>query len=290
MIGEAELRRQAARWGVDPMVADLDYSLGWFIASLYGANAELAKVLFKGGTCLRKCYFGDYRFSEDLDFTATVRFDAERLLRWAERAMQWAAVHDGPDFSAAAPVVETLQNEYGSESCQLRVYYRGPLQWGGSPRAIRLDVTRDETLLYPPALRLLMHPYSDVAQLGALEIPCYALAEILAEKLRAITGQRRFAISRDLYDIHHLLHAEVRIPELGPALATKFATRGVRLAELNVERFAARRASFAADWDKRLIHLIRDAQPVTFEAAWQTALTALEVLQDYGIRSTATET
>ncbi|WP_353616855.1 nucleotidyl transferase AbiEii/AbiGii toxin family protein [Cytophaga sp. FL35] len=27
--------------------------------------------MFKGGTCLRKCYFPDYRFSEDLDFTST---------------------------------------------------------------------------------------------------------------------------------------------------------------------------------------------------------------------------
>lgn len=27
-------------------------------------------LIFKGGTCLRKCYFEDYRFSEDLDFTA----------------------------------------------------------------------------------------------------------------------------------------------------------------------------------------------------------------------------
>ena len=24
---------------------------------------------FKGGTCLTKCYFGYYRFSEDIDFT-----------------------------------------------------------------------------------------------------------------------------------------------------------------------------------------------------------------------------
>lgn len=28
------------------------------------------KLAFKGGTCLRKAYFPDYRFSEDLDFTA----------------------------------------------------------------------------------------------------------------------------------------------------------------------------------------------------------------------------
>ena len=32
-----------------------------------------------GGTCLRKCYFPDYRFSEDLDFTATQWFGWEEL-------------------------------------------------------------------------------------------------------------------------------------------------------------------------------------------------------------------
>ena len=40
MIGEAELRRRAAHWNVDPMVVDLDYSLGWFIAALYKANRD----------------------------------------------------------------------------------------------------------------------------------------------------------------------------------------------------------------------------------------------------------
>ena len=61
MIGEAELRRHAALWKVDPMLVDLDYSLGWFVAALYGANEGAERLLFKGGTCLRKCYFGDYR-------------------------------------------------------------------------------------------------------------------------------------------------------------------------------------------------------------------------------------
>ena len=32
--------------------------------------------VFKGGTCIKKCYFETYRFSEDLDFTLQ---DAEHL-------------------------------------------------------------------------------------------------------------------------------------------------------------------------------------------------------------------
>ena len=49
-------------------VIERDYCLAWFLTGL--ASHSLRDVLaFKGGTALRRCYFGDYRFSEDLDFT-----------------------------------------------------------------------------------------------------------------------------------------------------------------------------------------------------------------------------
>src|SRR3546814_8499110 len=49
-------------------VIELDYYLAWFLIGLY--RSELGKHLaFKGGTALRRCHFGEYRFSEDLDFT-----------------------------------------------------------------------------------------------------------------------------------------------------------------------------------------------------------------------------
>ncbi len=57
MIAEAEIRRYAAQWGVDPMVVDLDYTLSWFLAALYGTTKSADLLRFKGGTCLRKCYF-----------------------------------------------------------------------------------------------------------------------------------------------------------------------------------------------------------------------------------------
>jgi hypothetical protein len=66
MISEAEIRRIAAAAKVDPMVIDLDYCLGWFLLGLQNTSASFEGLIFKGGTCLRKCYFSDYRFSEDL--------------------------------------------------------------------------------------------------------------------------------------------------------------------------------------------------------------------------------
>jgi predicted nucleotidyltransferase component of viral defense system len=49
-------------------VLERDYCLAWFLNAL--AESDLRPVLaFKGGTALKRCYFPDYRFSEDLDFT-----------------------------------------------------------------------------------------------------------------------------------------------------------------------------------------------------------------------------
>ncbi|MCY4626982.1 MAG: nucleotidyl transferase AbiEii/AbiGii toxin family protein [Acidobacteria bacterium] len=72
MIRDAETRRDARAAGVEPRIIELDYALGWALRGI-ARHPELARrLVFKGGTCLRKCYFPNYRFSEDLDFTAGV--------------------------------------------------------------------------------------------------------------------------------------------------------------------------------------------------------------------------
>ena len=46
-----------------------DYLLSWILAGISRTPVLRDTLVFKGGTALRKCYFGDYRFSEDLDFS-----------------------------------------------------------------------------------------------------------------------------------------------------------------------------------------------------------------------------
>jgi len=103
MISEAELRRHAVAAGVDTMVQDLDYGLGWFLAGLFTQTAVVKCLVFKGGTCLRKCYFADYRcyrrtaddkwlveIHEELD--AAVKLEAvacEMSLREIYRKASW---------------------------------------------------------------------------------------------------------------------------------------------------------------------------------------------------------
>lgn len=57
------------RAGHSSQVIERDYLLSWILAGISRTHALEGSLVFKGGTALKKCYFGDYRFSEDLDFT-----------------------------------------------------------------------------------------------------------------------------------------------------------------------------------------------------------------------------
>lgn len=52
-------------------VLERDYLLSWILVGIGQVDTLRDALIFKGGTALKKCWFGDYRFSEDLDFSVT---------------------------------------------------------------------------------------------------------------------------------------------------------------------------------------------------------------------------
>jgi predicted nucleotidyltransferase component of viral defense system len=70
-------------------VLERDYCLAWFLNAL--AESDLRPVFaFKGGTALKRCYFPDYRFSEDLDFTLREALPFEQVFREMRRTFRQA--------------------------------------------------------------------------------------------------------------------------------------------------------------------------------------------------------
>lgn len=276
MIAEGELRRLAAERRVDPLILNLDYALGWFLSGLYGDRRSSGRLRFKGGTCLSKAYFPDYRFSEDLDFTATGPLSGEQAQRTTLRVARWSEERGGPNFQAVPPLLEVVSDEYGSEAFEVRIYFRGPLAWAGSPQAIRLHITRDERLVLPAEGRALLHPYSDAPELGAPLLLCYPLLEMLAEKLRALSGQRRFAIARDVYDVHRLSISGVDVAALANVLREKLSAKGMGPEAVNPAKLLPRRREFELDWGRNLTHLLPREQDVPFSSAWATTLNLLK--------------
>jgi predicted nucleotidyltransferase component of viral defense system len=209
MIDRAEILAASADLSLAPEVIEKDYVLGWLLAGIF-RSAELAPTWhFKGGTCLKKCYFETYRFSEDLDFTLTDRthLNADVLKDAFANIAAWLYDQTGIEIPANQLRFEVLKNPRGGVSCEGRVYYNGPLRHTGSIPRIKLDLTADELLALPATDRPVGHPYSDAPD-GGIVARCYAFEELFAEKLRALTERTR---PRDLYDVVNLFrHGEFR--------------------------------------------------------------------------------
>jgi predicted nucleotidyltransferase component of viral defense system len=67
VIDRAEILRLADELGLEARVVEKDYVLGWVLTGISRDPLLANSWVFKGGTCLKKCYFETYRFSEDLD-------------------------------------------------------------------------------------------------------------------------------------------------------------------------------------------------------------------------------
>jgi predicted nucleotidyltransferase component of viral defense system len=206
MIDKREILDAASTFQLLPGVIEKDYVLGWLLAGI-NAHPQLSESwVFKGGTCLKKCYFETYRFSEDLDFTVREESHLDEDFLWPvfQDVVAWVAEQSGltiPPDQLAFDIHINPKNPRQRPSCQGKIAYRGPVSptSGGWPK-IKLDLTADERLVLPPVRREVFHPYTDRPSDG-LWINCYAYEEAFGEKMRALGERTR---PRDLYDVVNL--------------------------------------------------------------------------------------
>ena len=78
MITLDELKRLSGQLSVDVTILEKDYCLGWFLKGLSENSVLHENLAFKGATAIKKAYFPDYRFSEDLDFTSKKDFTGKQ--------------------------------------------------------------------------------------------------------------------------------------------------------------------------------------------------------------------
>ncbi len=265
MIDRSEVLAVANDLSLTHDIVEKDYVLGWLLAGIYAHEALASAWTFKGGTCLKKCYFETYRFSEDLDFTLSDQAHLDdRFLRSAFAAVSaWVYEESGLELPVDPMRFETYRNPRGGLNCEGRIYYSGPLGRGGSLPRIKLDLTADELHVLPPVERPVSHPYSDAPTDGILA-RCYAYEEILAEKVRALAERAR---PRDLYDVINLYRQRDFQPAAATVLevlAKKCAFKSMAVPSLT--SLTAAVAELLADWQAMLSHQLPALPP--FESFW----------------------
>lgn len=203
----------AKRAGVPPEVIEKDYLLSYVLAALVSVS-ELRGLVFKGGTALKKAYFGDYRFSEDLDFSAvdvSTGDELDTIMAVAVRAAESRLNERGRFRLEFDRPPERERHPGGQDAFRIRAAF----PWQSSPLVrVKVEITHDEPILLPASERLMLHDYEDLREeLPGVRLATYALEAIVAEKLRALrqTQQRlqdrgwSRPRARDYYDLWRLL-------------------------------------------------------------------------------------
>jgi predicted nucleotidyltransferase component of viral defense system len=265
LIDRGEILAVATDLGLSPEIVEKDYVLGWLLKGIYDHPALSPAWTFKGGTCLKKCYFETYRFSEDLDFTLSdvAHLDAEFLKHAFSEVGDKLYEDIGLQIPAEQLRFDVYRNSRGGLSCEGRLYYEGPLKRARSTPRIKLDLTVDELLVLPPVARPVGHPYSDHPAEG-ISARCYAYEEVFGEKVRALAERTR---PRDLYDVVNLFRHDEFRPDAETVLGVlrkKCAFKGINVPTF--ETIGGAMDELLADWANMLGHQLPKLPP--FESFW----------------------
>ena len=233
------LQEARRRLGIPWEVLERDYLLSWVLAGISHVQVLQDALVFKGGTALRKCYFGDYRLSEDLDFSALEGVptgeEMERLVREACEA----AVRLLDEYAPVEVVCERYTEREPHPGSQEAFTIRARFPWQGRPQTrVMIEVTVDERILWPVERRLVIHEYGEPLE---ARLQVYALEEVIAEKLRALLQQADLferrgwsrSRARDYYDLWRVLGTygdQMDLAGFDSLLREKCAVRGVSFA------------------------------------------------------------
>jgi len=209
MILKREIEKIAEQKRVSKTTIDKDWVLGHFIDAIFSVPECRQNLVFKGGTCLKKCYIEDYRFSEDLDFTS-INPDFVFSKKLLEKIV--SIVAERTEIPLHIQKLEQLVFKDRLTGFSAIIKFWGadhprnlappPVQrWHTS---IKIEVILYEKMVFSPETRTVRHAYSDMlSDAVTTGIPCYSVKEILAEKFRALI-QHSYSAPRDLYDIWYL--------------------------------------------------------------------------------------
>jgi uncharacterized protein len=262
MIAQGKLQRIANAHGVRMSQIQKDYMISWILWGISRNKVLSEALIFKGGTCLKKIYFGDYRYSEDMDFTIhpnvldtltddNVYEEFEKVFSDIERT---ARLKFNIPEDSKNPHVATNSMKFG-------IAYSLP---SGAVDAVKIDATRGEVLEFNLEYKSILHEYEDLADEREVYIQSYSLKEVIIEKMVALMSRVE---PRDMYDFDYITdEVGLMMQEIFAEFNRKAVNKG-RNPEEFIERLSANKEKLKRTWERRLSHQIQELPD--FEEMWR---------------------
>lgn len=209
-ILETHQRATGRSWNL----IEQDYALSLILHGIAKVDQLKKHLIFKGGTCLRKYYFGDYRFSQDADFSVQGEYPTKDTLH----SLLNEACIIASDYLTQRKVqsrfeciryIEKKPHPTDQEAFTIAIQY----PWHREPLTrVMIEITSVEKVALTPIEKSIIHDYESDFKADLL---VYPLEEIVAEKIRALIqfhtklhergwGRSR---ARDYYDLWRILQS-----------------------------------------------------------------------------------
>lgn len=212
-----EFRRLSSEIGFSSNLLEKDYHLTKILHKI--SEKKLKYLVFKGGTCLNKCYLGFYRLSEDLDFVynqdvkGLTKLQIKKILDGLRREL--FEVLNELEFKTSKELgigwkMLTSKEDPKIVGLEIIITYNSLID--NSVQTIKLEISFRKKLIKPTKMKTIKHEFVDALGEPILkknvEIEVIDLTENFAEKFRALVIRKNIAI-RDIYDIYFILNNNI---------------------------------------------------------------------------------
>ncbi len=273
MIIQKEILKISKNLGIQSFVLDKDWVLGHFLNAMFDFEEVKENFVFKGGTCLKKCYFPDYRFSEDLDFTLldkSLKIDK----KFFDRIIIDAEKNSGANFhlkEIKSQIYRDIPQGY-----EITILFWGadhkpnqkPLPVNRWKTKIKLDISFSEKIILKPEFKSIFHLFSD-SKIIRNKVPVYPINEIAAEKLRSLLQRNR---PRDIYDLYYLssIIKREQYPEIIVLLQQKAQNKDVNCCKYDDFINENKHKKNKRAWESSLQHHLPQEKLIDYDTAYST--------------------
>lgn len=215
---------------------------------------KIDRMIFKGGTALKKVHFSDFRFSEDIDFTCMEDVSEELF----------SLLYDNKD-TLDFTVTEIKKETTRGNSKKFMVKYNG---FKNYPNNVRVDLSLREKVQNEPSTLKVLHNYSTIP---TFSIHSMIIEEIMAEKVRAVIYS---GAPRHLYDLNYLFAKRITLnPDLVRAKIALYNE------DFSIEKFRKSIEEMMIDWVKDLSPFLPQNPPEFNEVSSNVLQKISEIMQ-----------
>jgi len=212
-----DLRRLSIGTKFPQELLEKDYHLTRILHKI--SEKQIKDLVFKGGTCLNKCYLGFYRLSEDLDFVYNkdtkelskrqIKLILDKLRREIIEILDSLGFETSKELGKGWKM---LTSKLKPRIVGLEIITKYNSIIDNSVQTIKIEISFRKRLRKPTKRKTIKHEFINATGESILEkdieIEVIDLSENLAEKFRALMIRKNIAI-RDIYDIYFILKNKI---------------------------------------------------------------------------------